>query len=93
MAARNSCVRQNHPRIVTATGRFVKCGIIQSGHRLGDLAEAARISQGSLSNYLAGIRSDRRVQVAIWAAFRDLTGQSISLERLWGDLLAKRKAG
>ncbi len=72
---------------------FVKGLIVSAGIPMGRLADAAKISQSALSNYLAGIRKDRATQLMIWDAFCRLSGQKISLADFWGELLSERIAG
>lgn len=71
----------------------VKGRIVSAGIPLGKLANAARISQPALSNYLNGSRGDRRTQLTIWDAFCRLAGQKISFEDFWGNLISERIAG
>jgi transcriptional regulator with XRE-family HTH domain len=89
----NNHLPNNRPeKLIARPSDFVKGRIVGAGLKLGDLAKAAGISQPSLSNYLRGIRSDRRVQVIIWDAFCQLTGSSIPLAEFWGEMLSQGRA-
>ena len=68
-------------------GARVKARIVGAGISMGDLAAAAGISAGSLSNYLAGRVSRPETRTRIWRAFRRLARQRITLAEFWGDLL------
>ena len=91
MSHKNS--RYQSKKMLSRPGDPVKARIVGAGIQLGELAEAARISQPSLSNYLAGKRGSYRTQLRIWEAFRRLSGQRISMQRFWGELLSERIAG
>jgi len=72
---------------IRRNGSSVKERIAKAGVRMGDLAKTARISRPSLSNHVVGRRRNRLVQLAIWDAYRRLTGRHVSLRGFWGGLL------
>ena len=79
-------------KILPQPAAAVKARIVGANIKFKALAKAARISQPSLSNYLNGGRSDRAVQIRIWDAFCQLSGQSIAPGEFWGELLSERMA-
>ena len=73
-------------------GNIVKGRIISAGLSLGDVCDAAGVSQTSLSDHLAGRRRSRTIQLRILWAFNHLAGQSLTLDEFWGPLAAKEVA-
>lgn len=80
-------------RIIAAPGSVVKSKIFAAGLTMGQVARAGRVSQSTLSNHLAGTRSNLLTQVKIWNAFCGLAGSKVSLADFWGELLSDRMAG
>lgn len=78
----------NKQSIIPHAGHLTKGKIVAAGIPLGQLAMSANISQPALSNYLKGIRNDRIMQLRIWDAFCRLSGQKITLDDFWGELLS-----
>ena len=76
-------------KIVVATDGPVKARILAAGVKLGDLARAAGVSQPTISVYLAGRLARPATQLAIFQAFRRLSGQPVTMVEFWGDLLAQ----
>lgn len=74
-------------------GHAVKARIVAAGLKLGDVADAARVTRASLSNHLYGRRSSLAEQRRIWHAYQWLSGDGVSLETFWGELLSERIAG
>jgi hypothetical protein len=58
-----------------------------AGIRMGEIAAMAKTARPTLSMMLNGqIRTEAR-QVAIWKAYKRLSGATCSLDHFWGDLL------
>lgn len=86
--------KNTSPRtIVVAAEYAVKSKIIAAGLKVGQLAEAADISQPSASNHIGGVRRNYTTQLRIWEAYCRLSGEAVSLADFWGGLLSKRIAG
>jgi len=79
-------------RILPRRGHSVKATIIGSGVRLGDLARASNLAPSSFSHYLSARVRNLNGQLAIWRAFRRLTGRRITMREFWGELLAREVA-
>ena len=88
-AKRNTTTRQ---RIVARPGDRVKGRIIAAGISLGRLAEAARYSPQTLSDYLAGRNRNIHGQIEIALAFARLTGLTVTFDAFWGSLWAENAA-
>ena len=78
--------------ILSRSASFVKAQVVGAGIKFGDLAAKANICQAVLSRHLSGQRKNYRTQIRIWEAFRQLTGQKVSLTDFWGQLLSEKVA-
>ena len=74
-------------------GARVKARIVAAGLPLGLLAKKAWMSQSQFSMHIHGKRRHWRKQVIIWQAYRRLSGDGISLEEFWGELLSQENEG
>ena len=81
---------------IARNGAYVKARIIGSNIPMGVLAKAAGMSNGNLSNYLAGRVTFYPGQQKIFRAFKKLSGIRVSSYDFWGALASrpprKRKA-
>jgi len=84
---RQSAFNESPSRILHQKNSPVKGQIVHAGVRLGDLAEAAGISQSYLSLCLSGQRKSPKRQRDIFIAFRALSGLDIYIDEFWGKLL------
>jgi transcriptional regulator with XRE-family HTH domain len=88
--------QQNASRVVPRIPRpgcAVKARIYAAGLSLTEIAQAARISRPSLSNYLAGYRATFEIQYDIYLAFCRLSGtdlKALSISEFWGSLYRRR---
>ena len=84
--------KQPNRKTLPLPGHYVKSRIVGAGIKLGDLAAAAGMTSGNLSQYLAGRLTGRAGQKKIFLAFRRLTGIRIRIADFWGPLLSERIA-